>query len=171
MLREEGIKKCRLLEEKKFAETTSANTSIYDLPLSEPLNFETRPQFTARLKYKHRHEVNIDESILAEIMSIFGEVKRVELLGTDDRYAYARIHFDDINALNAATEYNYSTAQKWDGTDVRKLASLLRSCKKDFGPEGGKWTNNPVVNAVLDKYVQSISDKKEVAVWIPGFVF
>lgn len=97
-------------------------------------------------------------------MSIFGEVKRVELLDTDDRYAQARIHFDDINALNAATEYDYSTAQKWDGTDVRKLASLLRSCKKDFGPEVGEWTNNPVVNAVLDKYVQSISDKKKVAV-------
>ena len=163
LLREEGVRKRRALEDANTAKESKASTSIYDLPLQEKLDFNTIRLFTARLKYRHRPEVKFDETVIKEIMSIFGKVKETELLDQDGKYAYALVEFDDVSALNSATEYDYSTAQKLDGTRVRKLASLLRSCKKEFGPDGEKWTNSATVNAVLDQYVQSVSDKKEVA--------
>ncbi|KAI5962857.1 hypothetical protein CANMA_003632 [Candida margitis] len=162
-LHEDGIKKRRIYEERANTKPAKANVSIHDLPLLQMLDFETNRQFIARLKYKYRPELHIDESIITEIMSTFGKVKQVELLNVDDNYAYAKIHFDNINDLNEAVDYDYSTAQKWDGTGVRKLASLLRSCKKEYGPEGKEWTDNPTVNAVLDQYVQSVSDKKAIS--------
>lgn len=160
-LREDGVKQRRTLEERTLEEAPRVTTSIYDLPLLEIPDFSTSPQFTARLKYKQRPDVDIDESTIMEIMSIFGKIKKVELLESDDHYAYARIQYEDPDALDAATGYDYSRAQKWDGTRVRKLASLLRSCNKEFGLGGDQWTDNPVVNAILNQYVQSVSDKKE----------
>ncbi|KAI5953041.1 hypothetical protein KGF57_004033 [Candida theae] len=162
-LREEGIKKRRVLEEETIENADQASNSIYDLPVKEMLQVNTERVFAARLKFKQRPEVRLDKSVISQIMSIFGKVQNVELLEiNDDKYGYAEVEFNDSDALDAATEYDYSTAQRWDGTSTRKLASLLRSCTKAYGPDGDTWTNNPTVNAVLDQYVQSVSDRNGV---------
>ena len=77
--------------------------------------------------------------------------------GHDNRYAYAYIDFATIDGCNQALRHNYSeSARKWDGTDVRKLASLLRECKKaDTG--NSDFTNNDKVNQILRDYLKSVN--------------
>ncbi|CAK9441178.1 uncharacterized protein LODBEIA_P50470 [Lodderomyces beijingensis] len=169
-LREDGIKRRRLQEDSlRQRSRNEATSTIRDFPQSFPLKL--RPAtYSAQLKYKYKPGVEIDESILREIMGSFGPVKNATLGEQDERYAYATIEYDDARSLQHALEYDYSSAKKWDGTRVRKLASLLRSFKKFNGDDGDgdgdeqknssqRWTDNPVVNEILDEYVRSVSDK------------
>ncbi|KAG5418855.1 hypothetical protein I9W82_003573 [Candida metapsilosis] len=155
-LRQQGVKRRNVLEE-EFRK----QASIYDIPVFETLQFNTSRVFTARLKYKSKSVSIIDESSIKGIMSVFGNVKEVELLDVyddDDDYGHALVEFDDVDALNAAIYCDYATASHWDGTKYRALADLLVSCESEFGPYGEKWTNNAIVNSILDQHVQSLSD-------------
>ncbi|KAI5949917.1 CWC23 [Candida jiufengensis] len=182
-LREDGLKKRRLHENKRISgdnkEQDLTTTSIYDLPLPNFIDFKTLKnvrkaitQHLAKLKYKYKSNLDIDEVILSEIMSTFGPITSITINDHDDRYSYATIEFASELALQNAIAYDYSTASKWDGSKIRKLASLLRSCKRIENEEEDleyeeakdtpkKWTNNDYVNDILnDYYVNSVSDKK-----------
>ncbi|KAI5962083.1 CWC23 [Candida pseudojiufengensis] len=175
-LREDGLKRRRIHETSKLAHTThdTVTTTVHNLPLSDFVDFknykiQTPDSFSARLKYKFKPNLNVSEDILIEIMSLFGPIKSLVINDHDDRYSYATIEYLDEKSLNNAISYDYSSASKWDGTRVRKLASLLRSCEKivhqqDPLPSGDKsikWTNNDYVNEILNTYyVNSVSDKK-----------
>ncbi|KAI5953040.1 hypothetical protein KGF57_004032 [Candida theae] len=164
-LQEEGIEKRRVFEKERIARERNANRSIYDLPLPEKLQLDTRRLYTGRLEYKSSYDMDMDESVIRKIMSTFGEVEQVELLEatTDDECVCALVEFGEMKVLDAAAEYNYSSLRRWEGTDVQQFASLLRSCKKSFGPTGADWTNNATVNAVLTQYLQPVPDRNEVA--------
>lgn len=155
-LRQEGVKRRNALEE-EFRK----KASIYDIPVSETLQFNTSRVFTARLTYRSKSVLIIDESSIKGIMSVFGNVKAVELLDVYDvdDYGHALVDFDNLDALNAAVYCDYTIALNWDGTKYRALADLLVSCESEFRPVGEKWTNDAIVNSIFDQYVQSLSDK------------
>ncbi|OBA20396.1 DnaJ-domain-containing protein [Metschnikowia bicuspidata var. bicuspidata NRRL YB-4993] len=82
--------------------------------------------------WKHRSEpgAQIDSGTLREIMERFGPVKTC-IVGEDDgRYARGQVVFSDPESTEKALVYDYRKACLWDGTPVRKLASLLRSVKR-----------------------------------------
>lgn len=146
--------------------TTKPTTTIDDIPLPSMLQFPPpmEQRFCAILKYKNKKGVNMDESVLGEIMEIFGPIKKVTLLTSDDRYAYATIEYINSSSFHKALKYDYSTSLAWDGTKVKKLASLLRSLLKsndnlrEEGTTEKSWTNSTIVNKVLENYVGSVSD-------------
>ncbi|KAI3403161.2 hypothetical protein KGF56_004050 [Candida oxycetoniae] len=158
-LREDGIKRRRVYEQTiRWKNKTGVTKTIHDIPLPNMLSsFKTSTE--GKLSYKNKPNLEITEMVLSEIMSIFGAIKRVELKGNDSRYAYAIIEYQDAFGLQNALAYDYSSARKWDGTKVRKLASLLRSFEKCNTNFNGNWTDNQKVNKILDQYVRSVSDQ------------
>lgn len=160
-MKQEGLKKRRIQEQKLFDEKKTC-TTIYDIPLNNNVSVSlTYANTTVSLKYKFKKELEtlIDENVLSKIMLIFGEVTKVTMNGHDNRYAYAYIDFATIDGCNQALRHNYSeSARKWDGTEVRKLASLLRECKKaDTG--NSDFTNNDKVNQILRDYLKSVNSR------------
>lgn len=96
---------------------------------------------TVRWKRKKELDGHLSEDVVAEIMSIFGEVVSVLAIprNEDERYDLARVVFESHTAMEAATSHDYrKSATKWDGTRVRKLASLLRGCEREEGGPGRK---------------------------------
>lgn len=76
-------------------------------------------------------EAQIDAAKLAAIMALFGDVEDVSMGTSDGRYATATVTFTDSAGCQAAVSHNYrNSADIWDGTPVRKLASLLRLVTK-----------------------------------------
>ncbi|EMG45859.1 cwf23 Pre-mRNA-splicing factor cwf23 [Candida maltosa Xu316] len=157
-MKEDGLKR-RRIREQTLVNTKSSSVSIYDLPLVNNLNFEPSSTSnvsttTVRLKYKYKKELKglIDENVLTKIMQIFGPVKKVTMNGHDERYGYAFVEFESDAACQEAIQHNYNeSAKRWDGTDVRKLASLLRECTMSETMSSGL-TNNELVNQILQKF-------------------
>ncbi|CAI5759140.1 unnamed protein product [Candida verbasci] len=156
LLREDGLNKRRKLEKSKNEKQT---LSIYDLSVDFIIFFENKKQYLVKLKVKIKPKVEIDHIIITEIMSIFGEIKQVRFdsKDDDDRYEYFIIEFKNKSSMDSALNYDYSSGKKWDGTNVRKLASLLRRC--NIVSSSTSYTNNSFVNSVLENYVKSVSDK------------
>ena len=166
-LKEDGLKRRRLQEQKLMGNKNNNKICIYDLPLRN--NFTIIPpenSHTVLLKYKYKKDLKglIDEDVISRIMSIFGNVNNVKMDGHDDRYGYAYVDFQSEEACSMALQHNYNeSAKRWDGTDVRKLASLLRDCKKiDVNITKSEFTANDKVNQILQNFlnVNSVSDKK-----------
>lgn len=165
-LKEDGLKRRRLQEQKLMGNKNNTRISIYDLPLRN--NFTIIPPQTTHtvlLKYKYKKDLKglIDENVISKIMSIFGNVNNVKMDGHDDRYGYAYVDFQSEEGCSMALQHNYNeSAKRWDGTDVRKLASLLRDCKKiNVNITTSELTANDKVNQILQKFlnVNSVSDK------------
>ncbi|KAM9890153.1 hypothetical protein OXX79_011637 [Metschnikowia pulcherrima] len=87
-------------------------------------------------KYRPEKEAQIDAGLLGQIMAIFGPVKSCDVCGGDDRYVKGRVTFHNTADAERASLHDYRSAQLWDGSPVRKLASLLRSVKRCEEGEG-----------------------------------
>ncbi|KAM9903773.1 hypothetical protein OXX79_003148 [Metschnikowia pulcherrima] len=81
-------------------------------------------------KYRPEKEAQIDAGLLGQIMAIFGPVKSCVVYNGDDRYVKGRVTFHNTADAERALLHEYRSAQLWDGSPVRKLASLLRSVKR-----------------------------------------
>lgn len=173
LLREDGLKRRRLQEQELIKnKNETSRVSIYDISLRNNITIILPPASsnTVLLKYKYKKELKdlIDEDVITKIMEIFGHVTKVKLDGHDDRYGYAYLDFEAEEGCNNALQHNYNeSAKRWDGTDVRKLASLLRGCKKaELNMSSSKFTSNDRVNQILLEFianVNSVSDKNITA--------
>lgn len=101
-------------------------------------------------KRKEGKDATIDDAILAEIMSIFGTVVNTQTGAFDGRYLTGTVTFEKPEYAFKAANYNYrGSAALWDGTRVRRVASLLREC---------------TVVANLDSKIQEVFDRVSAAV-------
>ncbi|EGW35540.1 DnaJ-like spliceosome component cwf23 [Spathaspora passalidarum NRRL Y-27907] len=167
-LKEDGLMRRRLMEQKLYEKKNVGEAkpvSIDDLPVDDLIQNNFSSFDTVRLKYSYRENLRdlIDKHVIAEIMGIFGEIESVSMLNHDDRYGYALIRYKHDKDATAACNHNYNeSATKWDGTKVRKLASLLRHCSVEKVNQDD-YTDNPQVNVILEDYkarhVKSVSDK------------
>lgn len=133
-LREEGLKKRQELEKRvrkntpgyvSSSQLEGPRVSIWDEKLvGEP----------CIVSWKRKPELDglFTTEIVAEIMAIFGPVAAVLMVPRDpkERYDKAQVIFENsVSAMNAVNHDYRKSASKWDGTKVRKLASLLRGCQ------------------------------------------
>lgn len=133
-LREEGLKKRQELEKRvrkntpgyvSSSQLEGPRVSIWDEKLvGEP----------CIVSWKRKPELDglFTTEIVAEIMAIFGPVAAVLMVPRDpkERYDKAQVIFENsVSAMNAVNHDYKKSASKWDGTKVRKLASLLRGCQ------------------------------------------
>ena len=86
------------------------------------------------VSWKRKPELDglFTSEVVAEIMSIFGPVTSVLMVPRDpnERYDKAQVIFENsVSAISAVNHDYKKSASKWDGTKVRKLASLLRGCQ------------------------------------------
>lgn len=125
----------RLRYEYQRRHTESSDyVSFRDIPQNGPdlLSTLSSPcKVQVRWKQKTDARAQIDSEILQEIMSIFGPVQEVSVGGFDGKYATGSVVFQQAEDARKAASYNYSSASLWDGTRVRKTASLLRGCVLD----------------------------------------
>lgn len=145
LLNEEGLKKRR--EQEKKIRNHSPYTHESDIyqsfrqlerpqekvhfPKSIGSNFD---KFETMVKWKHKDELRnlFTDDILSELMSIFGPVLSARIIPMDsrDRYDSGIVVFGDSKSAIRATQHDYrKSASLWDGTKLRKLASLLRECR------------------------------------------
>ncbi|KAG7664510.1 uncharacterized protein J8A68_001961 [[Candida] subhashii] len=165
-LREEGLKRRRAKEQELLNEKLKTNgvTTIYDLPIDHIITDYSSLPTKVRLKYKYKSEMS-DARVIRQIMIRFGVVKDVTVEGHDDRYGSAIVEFYSLEDAKAAEAHDYNgPANKWNGTKVRKSASLLRSCERVID-DSCKYSRNATVNEILEKYVKknvkSVSDKDQ----------
>ncbi|RLV85433.1 Pre-mRNA-splicing factor cwf23 [Meyerozyma sp. JA9] len=133
-LREEGLKKRQELEKRvrkntpgyvSSSQLEGPRVSIWDeKSVGEP----------CIVSWKRKPELDglFTTEIVAEIMAIFGPVAAVSMVPRDpkERYDKAQVIFENsVSAMNAVNHDYKKSASKWDGTKVRKLASLLRGCQ------------------------------------------
>lgn len=107
-----------------------------------------------RWKYKESLGDNaFTADVLQEIMSKFGPIARVSIWDhvKGQRYSYGTVEFNKLSDAYDATQHDYSrSASRWDGTNVRKLASLLRSCEfeSDYKDRMGK--KEDILTSILE---------------------
>lgn len=180
-LKEDGARRRRAYEAQYYP-TTSKNTTLkYISYTSLPLKSHKVRLFdvshrsrTVIIKWKRKAQVDdlIKNDIIEEIMSIFGPTRRAAILldEADQRYRYGIIEYEDKTSAQMAVQYDYrQSARLWDGTNVRKLASLLRECKFSGGlqaeysnsssniPASAEGTTN--IRQTDDQYVDNILER------------
>lgn len=123
-LNEQSLKRRKLAEEPVFD-----YISWRDIPLDQEY-IEYYPE-QVKLRWKERQGVAIDEHVISEMMTVFGEVKKVRLCDNSDVYRTAVVEFCLSESANDAINHDYrKSATRWDGTKHRKTASLLRGCTR-----------------------------------------
>lgn len=121
-LTEQTLKRRKLAEQPVFE-----YTSWRDIPLEHDY-IEYHPE-RVMLRWKERQGVVIDESVISEMMAVFGEVDDVRLGEFDGVYRAAVVTFRLSDGAYDAAQHDYrKSATKWDGSKHRKTASLLREC-------------------------------------------
>ncbi|CUM65934.1 uncharacterized protein PRCAT00003587001 [Priceomyces carsonii] len=157
-LKEEGLRKRRALEvltngALKIDKVPVSYVSFQDLPVNEISSFLKNSRsniVTVLWKSKPKLEGLINAEVLTEIMSIFGSVKSCVVIGKVFKYESANVEFFERSGAQRAVKHNFkTTAAIWEGTKVRKLASLLREC------------NFAGSNAISSKLDQTIERKSE----------
>lgn len=144
-LKEEGLEKRRLQEKEIIQQSEQEHHKKYvsykDIPpklkrisVLEPGKSNITRVKTTIVKWKHKPELReaFTFDILQELMGIFGPVKSVEILPykKNARYDAGIVEFEDFEGADSAVGHDYKkSAVLWDGTKVRKVASLLRECK------------------------------------------
>lgn len=179
-LQEEGMRKRRKREQERINEssstTASSSTGVYKsyrdvtavnqitCQLSSKIDLQScssKSRTLTVVKWKFKPELKglIDEGVLREMMSIFGETKTVTVIPNDKkhpRYESGLVEFSSPEDALKATSHDYrKSAKLWDGTKVRKLSSLLRECK--FQPKVDSFTEEEIsyiTSYVRDKYPQ-----------------
>ncbi|KAK6455037.1 uncharacterized protein RJT20DRAFT_885 [Scheffersomyces xylosifermentans] len=148
-LKEDGLSRRRKLEQsiidKKPKEDSAGRRkyiSFNEIPIERYFSFndlDSSPSNAAqklKVKWKHKQELegHITKDVVKQIMEIFGKITYVKLLHSTERnprYNYALIEYEDSMGSEKALKHNYRDSAKiWDGTNVRKLASLLRGCTR-----------------------------------------
>ncbi|CCE86634.1 Piso0_005135 [Millerozyma farinosa CBS 7064] len=144
-LKEDGARRRRAYEAQYYPTTSKNATLKYISYTSLPLKSRKVRLFdvshwrkTVTIKWKRKEQVDdlINNDVIEEIMSIFGPTRRAVILSdeADQRYRYGIIEYEDEISAQKAVQYDYrQSARLWDGTNVRKLASLLRECKFSSG--------------------------------------
>lgn len=110
--------------------------SYLDLP-NPPMRigFGGSDPCTVTIVWKHRAELDglFDENVLRQIMQVFGELYLVRIAtgsSSSRRYDSGILQYVHAESAQKALDHNYKhSAKLWDGSSVRKLASLLRECK------------------------------------------
>lgn len=131
LLREEGIRLRRLEEGTKARKNHLSYKEMriprYHYVKSGPLSHG------ARVTWKHKPELKgqFNEEVLGEIMGQFGQVTSAQIIDDSgrNRYDSGVVEFEEFNSYQTAINHDYKSAKLWDGTPVRKLASLLRGCR------------------------------------------
>lgn len=138
-LREDGSKRRRQLQAK--GGKNFGYVSYKDIPL-ETVNIFLS---TVVVQWKHRPELegkfNLD--ILKDIMSLFGDISLIQETSPLGKYRAAKVEFVKSENAQDAVNYDYKTAKKWDKTQYRKLASLLRDCQ---------WEDSGYIDELLRQY-------------------
>lgn len=171
-LREEGIRLRREMESKLLEQNSNSSKKIkkdyisYEdikIPRYHTFINQTNPPTTSSMgntvlvKWKHKPELKgmINEEVLNKIMGIFGPIKKIQLQHrqkqTSSKYDEAIIEYDNQDGVIKATNHDYKKSAKlWDGTSVRKLASLLRECEiwKSVNDDEGNINDNALNNAL-----------------------
>lgn len=138
-LREEGLRLRRQHEARLHAPGTpkKAYISYRDIDIG-PRKYVVREAGSSGnrvlVQWKHKPELKgmVDLEVVRQMMAIFGPVKLVRTIDrSGQRYDAAVVEFADGLGARAAAEHDYrQSARLWDGTPVRKLASLLRECQR-----------------------------------------
>lgn len=90
---------------------------------------------TVTWKVRNEPGAQITDRLLGEIMTVFGPVAGSSVKSDDGRYCSGIVSFCSDTAAKHAVAHDYrKSASLWDGRGVRKLASLLRSCKHHLSP-------------------------------------
>lgn len=100
-----------------------------DVPVSATKFLVRSPKLEVTWKFRPESGAQIDSETLRRIMSRFGPVLLCSVLGNDGLYAKGLTEFEFREDAQKAFSYEYKSARLWDGTPVRKLASLLRGVK------------------------------------------
>lgn len=139
-LRLEGLSYRRNFQ--KLREVVRGYVSFRDLPQDGPVTAlsEAGDGRLVTVTWKVRTEpgAQINGQILEEIMAVFGTVADASVKADDGRYCSGVVSFSSDEGATQAVSHDYrKSASLWDGRGVRKLASLLRSCKRT--PSGACW--------------------------------
>lgn len=87
---------------------------------------------TVTWKLRTEPGAQINPRLLEEIMAVFGSVSGASVKSDDGRYCTGIVSFSSDDGAKRAVAHDYrKSASLWDGQGVRKLASLLRSCKRN----------------------------------------
>lgn len=102
------------------------------LPPSNSFDDFLQPR-VIRVRWKKRKETSaqIDQERLNRIMSMFGSVLETRILfNNDENYGLGLVEYTDLESALHATKHDYrKSAELWDGTPDRKVASLLREAE------------------------------------------
>lgn len=151
-LKHDGIKK-RRLHEQQFVVDGKSHDFIPFQHLSCANYISSIPssnvaKVKVKWKYKPELEAEFQQDVLKMIMEIFGTIKSIQILPhkPNSRYDSALIEYDLIDGLKNACNHDFKkSASLWDGTPVRRLASLMRECK-----EVNK--SSEIIDAIIKKY-------------------
>lgn len=130
------MKGLRLRREHELARQARKYVSYADIPVKRSVNDFVANDNVVSVVWKKREEATaqIDSSALTQIMSVFGDVVLASVESGGDRYARGSVEYGDMASARKAAAHDYrKSAHLWDGTPVRKLASLLR----DVQPRSG----------------------------------
>ncbi|EGV65424.1 hypothetical protein PSN45_002395 [Yamadazyma tenuis] len=171
LLREQGLKKRRVLESEKLKPKFSpVYVSYKDLVIPQIIDLRDSGTTKVVVKWKHRPELEgqFTLDVVSDIMTVFGPVTSVKSAVSEDKYKAALLEYKDAQDAAKAVGHNYKkSATLWDGTPYRKLASLLRACtpvtsgSTDIGniksletfKEEDIFTDNMAINQLLAKVI------------------
>lgn len=140
-LRADGLRRRR--EFQRGREEKSGYISFRDLDVPHLLH-RIGPvvpgQSSRAVVVKWKHKEGFDGAVLAEIMSKFGPVSNVSDMESGNRYHRGRVEFERTESALQAVDHDYKkSAVLWDGSRVRKLASLLRGCEMEKRAKNDKF--------------------------------
>lgn len=133
LLKDEGLKLRRLNESRLLSQATGPEkgTILFgELPVSHNVTVTDSRHVLVKWKRKREVEALFSEDVLLEIMGIFGPINSAQVLpGKNERYQNGIVEYKTETDAQKAARHDYrQSARLWDGTNVRKLASLLREC-------------------------------------------
>ncbi|KAM9932525.1 hypothetical protein OXX80_007848 [Metschnikowia pulcherrima] len=162
----QGLKLRRELQAK--LQQRKAFTSFRDIAVPSYTHKFIVKDVLLEVTWKHRpeKEAQIDAGLLGQIMAIFGPIKSCGVCGGDDRYVKGRVTFHNTADAERALLHDYRSAQLWDGSSVRKLASLLRSVKRceDCESENENETMSQDCGIEIDSFLAKIGVSDEAMV-------
>lgn len=131
-LRLEGLAHRR--EFQKLRQVAGGYVSFRDIALNGPISHFSAASdgrsVTVIWKLRNEPGAQITEPLLRELMGVFGAVSNCSVNAEVERYRTGAVTFETPEGAKLAVAHDYrQSASLWDGREVRKLASLLRSCK------------------------------------------
>jgi len=150
-IREDGIKRRRIHEQQFISSKNPHYVSFQDLPSPDYISITlstSNPRVEVKWKYKRELSDYFDGTVLHQIMQIFGPIASVTVNPhkSGARYDSGTIQYEHASDLQKACSHDFrKSASLWDGTPVRKVASLVRECKEVSNI-------NTVVEDILARY-------------------